>query len=289
MKLDIKLSGKAAILLLLFSLLISSVSCGKRSADKDSVEKDRLEKNKESMEDAVKLYALKYGVSEFNLKYIFFDDNSSDKVPFHWLYYIIKTEDKVILIDSGVTKEYFLKRFNIDFYDPMISLRGMGIEAADVTDIIVTHSHFDHIGGIADYPNADVHMIKGEYEAFDKSPSITSVRDYLKDSPKLKLYEGDYSLTEGVDVKIVGGHTTFSTVVYLNLNGETVVLTGDEVYLDSNVTDQRPVGTYVNLKKNKQFLAELKNSGLRFFTFHSPNIITPGSNWMEIKAVLPQN
>jgi len=69
----------------------------------------------------------------------------------------------------------------------------LGYDAADVHDIVLTHMHFDHCGGLPDLPNARVHVHRREFEAFSGPPhtllDLAYVRRHLAHDPDAVLYD----------------------------------------------------------------------------------------------------
>ena len=236
-----------------------------------------------SPEPAGKLFALRYGISRFPASQIFANPGTEYQLPFHWLFFLVDLPGKVLLVDTGFTDPGYIPRFGIEYTAPRAILEELGYNPGQVTDIILTHTHFDHIGGVRDYPNATLHLFRVEYEQFLRQPGNASLKTYLQQHPALKLYTGDYKPAPGITVHKAGGHTSGSAVVYITLNGETVVLTGDEAYLEENVHRVAPIGAYADLEANRNFLEELHTGGLPFYTFHSPKIVTGEQPWQRLR------
>ncbi|MBN1699279.1 MAG: MBL fold metallo-hydrolase [Spirochaetales bacterium] len=235
-----------------------------------------------STERDIRLFAIRYGKSTYSTRYIFEKPDIIKKIPFHWLFYVIKTTKRVILVDTGFIQQSFIELFNVEHIDPVSILSMCGFKPEDITDIIITHSHFDHIGGILSYPHAKVHMFQAEYDAFMRNPCIISVRTFLENHSALYLYDNVYHIGQYIRVEQIGGHTAGSSVVYIDLDGETIVLTGDEAYLDENIELEKPIGVYYDKESNIKYISYLKLQGYRFYTFHSPYIITDETPWIEI-------
>ncbi len=152
---------------------------------------------------------------------------------------LIKTESKIILVDTGIGDyhdEKFESRFGIvGKKSPLeLALQEIGISPQDVTDLVISHLHFDHVGGIGKYvdgkitpilPNATVHLHKEHY-AYSKNPTqrdagsfqseyYEPVIEWYKSNNKLHLIEGmQGSIMPELNFKCSMGHTPFLLHAY---------------------------------------------------------------------------
>jgi glyoxylase-like metal-dependent hydrolase (beta-lactamase superfamily II) len=132
------------------------------------------------------------------------------------------------------------------------SLRAVGVQPEQITDIFLTHIHPDHSGGLVEgnkkvFPNAIVHVDKREVEYwFDKAiaekavePLNTffsqvnpKVKPYL-DSGQLKTFEGATEFFPGFRSQPAYGHTPGHSLYVLENAGEKLVFSGDLVHVDA--------------------------------------------------------
>lgn len=146
--------------------------------------------------------------------------------------WLIKTEDKVILVDTGIG-DYHHEKFNGQFdiqgpEDPLgESLGKLGLTRDSITDIIISHLHFDHVGGlgiindnshILAFNNATIHLHKKHWDySLNPTPrdSGSFQKKYFKpliekrnDEGKVKWYDGEEGeLFDGIKFKVSFGHT----------------------------------------------------------------------------------
>lgn len=112
------------------------------------------------------IVALKYGESVFGENYIFKSGRKDVLLPISFTIYLIQTENKNILVDVGCDDG---AGFEMSlFKKPVVVLKEYGLSPTDITDVIITHSHHDHIEAIRYYENATIHIQKDEYTAAKK-------------------------------------------------------------------------------------------------------------------------
>jgi glyoxylase-like metal-dependent hydrolase (beta-lactamase superfamily II) len=141
---------------------------------------------------------------------------------------LLKSADKTIIVDTGVghkMNEKLSKIYNIDHskYDLKSSLAKADIKPEEITDVIITHLHFDHIGGATwldekqqlqlTFPNATHHLQKKQWE-WGLKPSEKDGASYMKenyipiqDHGKLNLIDGPGELFPGIELLVYNGHT----------------------------------------------------------------------------------
>lgn len=162
---------------------------------------------------------------------------------------VVKSGDRTMLIDAGLGSDPDL---NLPRAGLLIRrLEAAGIDLASVTDVVLTHLHMDHIGGLLVdgvrerlRPDLRVHLAAAEAE-FWASPDFSRVAmppgfpDALRRSAtrfldeysgQLRPFENDYEVAPGVLVHRTGGHTPGHSVVRLASRGERLTFAGDAVF-----------------------------------------------------------
>ena len=175
--------------------------------------------------------------------------------------YHIQLPDKQILVDSGCDT---MPGFTVeDFVLPPVALRINGINAEDITDVIITHAHHDHIDGLHHFPNATIHIQQDEYLAG---------KGYFPQGAVVHTFEDNCSITDCVSVEKVGGHTIGSSIVKLEANGKHYVFCGDECYLRVNLQKRIPTATSFCPEKSRRFVEEYSKSKYTTILGHDPQI-----------------
>ena len=161
---------------------------------------------------------------------------------------LVRSGGRTVLIDAGIGDAY------PEFRAGQLALRmeEAGIAPASVTDVVLTHLHMDHVGGLlADglqgrlRPDVPIHVAAAEL-AFWASPDFSrntfgGVSDVIRATAKrfldeyrsqLRLFDSEHEVAPGVVVRRTGGHTPGHSVVRMVSGGDRLTFLGDAVFPD---------------------------------------------------------
>ncbi len=211
--------------------------------------------------------------------------------------------DRKILIDNGIGNkqdEKWLSHYYLNGEDTLEnSLEKAGYRPEDITDVILTHMHFDHCGGSvawnADktgyqlaFPNATYWTSKQQYE-WATNPNRREKASFLKEniqpiqeSGHLKLIDEEGEFIPNITFKLYNGHTDGQVIPHIHANGKTVVFMADLMPSAAHIPmpwimayDTRPLQT---LHDKERFYAEaLEHNYVLFFEhdlFHEACTLT---------------
>jgi len=230
-----------------------------------------------------KVFAVSYGRSYSKASHVFKGASNYQRVPFEWLFWVIKGNNKIILVDTGFNDSKLAKRRGIyNYVSPIDRLNQLHISPSEVSDIILTHSHWDHIGSLAAFQHANVWMQKGEYkymletvnsgERSSKGIRLSDVKNLnaLNYEGRLKLVDGNKSLFPGIEIRYAGGHTPGSQYVIVNALDGLIVLASDNTYMYQNNRKHIPIGKAADHDENMKLIHEMQTIAA------SPFYIIPG-------------
>ncbi|MEK6439286.1 MBL fold metallo-hydrolase [Pseudonocardia sp. T1-2H] len=148
--------------------------------------------------------------------------------------FLVRTGDRTVLVDAGVGTIDNGKYAGGGFLD---SLREYGIGPEDVTDVVFTHLHFDHVGwatkkGQVVFPNATYRVHAADWAHFVESADAEpgAVRKLSPLVPQLETFDAEVTLAPGLTARPAPGHTPGSTVYVVSDGDERALLLGDVVH-----------------------------------------------------------
>ncbi|WP_406638759.1 N-acyl homoserine lactonase family protein [Amycolatopsis sp. WGS_07] len=182
-------------------------------------------------------------------------------MPLDFFVWLIRGQGRTVLVDTGFTAETAVRRERHYHSHPLDLLGRLGVTANDVSDVIVTHMHYDHAGNISAFPGAQVHMQTAEmrfctgpsmrhqqlrktYEADDVAAAVQSLYE-----GRLNFVEGDQEIAPSISVHLCGGHTKgLQFVTVATARGE-IILASDAVHYYENLRRGIPFQSFVDLEE----------------------------------------
>ena len=209
--------------------------------------------------------------------------------------YLIRTADRVLLVDTGMGP--LLGGGLLD------NLAAYGVQPDDVTDVLLTHLHADHIGWTTSddkptFANADYRchaldwshfVIDGNDEFMRAEMGAPLARERLLPiEHRFSTFDGDTTIAPGVDVRHAPGHTPGSTVVVLSGGSEKALLMGDVLHCPAELaTDDWDMMADVDpplaRRTREAFARELEGTAVPFAAAHFPGLrfgrLLSGRSW----------
>jgi len=196
--------------------------------------------------------------------------------------------DRTFVIDTGFNAETAERRGRSLLRCPAEGLGLIGIDAAEVEDVIVTHLHYDHVGNFDLFPKATYHLQDREmsyatgrnmaHSVFSGAYEIDHVTGMVREvyAGRVNFIDGDADLAPGLSVHHIGGHTDGMMSVRVNTQRGWVVLASDALHLYANMETTNPfpivysVGDMVN---GYDRLRQLADSADHIIAGHDPRVM----------------
>jgi glyoxylase-like metal-dependent hydrolase (beta-lactamase superfamily II) len=191
---------------------------------------------------------------------------------------------RTVLVDAGFYRPRTMKRDDVaDFTRPDKALERLGIKPEEVTDVVITHMHWDHAEGVDLFPKAQVWIQKEEYNHSAGADRKVAANDdgslpehyqaliKLNNEGRVHLVDGDArEIVPGVTVYTGGKHTFESQYVGVNTRAGIMVIASDNVYLYENLDKHVPIAQTVDAKSNLAAQDRMKKLA------SNPQLIIPG-------------
>ncbi len=236
------------------------------------------------------VYALSYGVYPgFPVSSLVAGADKSRKIDLKMMIWLIKgPAGRNILVDTGCYHDKLVNGRGIkDFIKPSETLAKLGLSPADITDIIISHMHWDHADGMDLFPNAKIWIQKDEYSYYTGpawqpggqhggiDPDDVLMLVKLNIEHKVNLVEGDdKEIIDGIKVYTGGRHTFASQYVGVRTASGTMVIASDNMYLYENLQQHAPIAQTLDADSNLKAQDRMKQIASR------PELIVPGHDPM---------
>ncbi len=191
----------------------------------------------------MQIIPIEFGRSVLPESMIFVNGKRSEFREIAFKVYLIKTEEKLILVDAGCeTMPGFEMR---DFQGTVKALENINILPDDITDVLITHSHHDHIECVKYFKNAIIHIEQDEYETGKK---------YIPDDFNVNIFSNEFLVCENIKAIKIGGHSEGSCIVEIKNSNTIYVIAGDECYLRECLDKKIPTASSAAPKASREFI-----------------------------------
>lgn len=211
---------------------------------------------------AWEVHAVKYADRDARVRgdSFIFDDNHDQPHPMDYFMWVIRQADRTILVDTGYDDAEGRRRDRPIRMDPAAALAPLGIRPEDITEIIVTHLHYDHAGGLHLFPNAKLHLQAAEmayatgpcmcHETLQMPFTAEHVCEAVRRvySGRVMFHQGDGQIADGVTVHCLGGHSRGLQAVRVRTGSGWLVLASDASHYYENLWLRKPFPIVVDLE-----------------------------------------
>jgi glyoxylase-like metal-dependent hydrolase (beta-lactamase superfamily II) len=231
------------------------------------------------------IYAIRYAtLPGFPVSELVPDAGADRKLDIAMMIWLIRGNGRNVLLDSGFYHDRFFKDGHVNnFVKPSETLKPLGLKPEDITDVIISHMHWDHADGMDLFPNARIWIQKDElqyyageawqtkeaHDGIDADDVLTLVK--LNTQGRVGMVDGDAKeILPGITCYTGGRHTYASQYIGVNTSAGTVVLASDNLYLYENLEKHVPIAETLDAASNLRAQDRMKQIASR------PGLIIPG-------------
>ncbi len=208
------------------------------------------------------VYALKYAERNARVRgdSFIFDDHAATPHGMDYFLWVLKSGAQTIVVDTGYDASEADRRDRPIQRDPAKALEALGIDAAVVDRVIITHLHYDHAGGLDRFPSATFHLQTAEM-AFATGPcmchgtlqmpyTVEHVCEMVRHvySGRVIFHQGSAEVAPGVRVHRTGGHSRGLQIVEVETETGPLVLASDATHYYENFIAGKPFPIVADLE-----------------------------------------
>jgi len=204
--------------------------------------------------------------------------------------FLVRSGERLILVDTGIGPHADPERCGRF----MRNLAAQGVEPSDITDVVLTHLHFDHLGWATDgerrlFDKATYRCHESDWDffmgadPFDDSLAVSLMGGWSSSKllppilDRLETWSEDQTILPGIDVRSAPGHTPGSTVIVISSGSERAMLLGDVVHCPAELLsdDWEMIGDVDKelARRSREALArELEGSAIPVAATHFPGL-----------------
>lgn len=235
------------------------------------------------------VYAIKYAHHARRSADNFIGGDPHDSpMPLDYFVWLLRGEGREIVVDTGFSAAMAAKRGREHLRCPSAGLKLLGTDSNQVTDVVITHLHYDHVGNLEIFPAATLHLQELEMRyatgpymchecfrgAFEVEDVVGMVRRVYEG--RVRFHAGDAELAPGVSLHLIGGHTMGLQVVRVATRRGWVVLASDASHFYANMEQARPypiVWSVAEMVDGYAKLARLAHSPAHIIPGHDPLVL----------------
>lgn len=221
-------------------------------------------------------------------------DDHAAPMPIDFFVWVVRNANRTIVVDTGFDHGEAKSRGRSITALPREVLAGVGVDAAQVDTVVISHLHFDHAGTLDDFPAARFHLQESEMayatgrcmcdDALKRPFTADHVCQMVKRvySGRVQFHDGDGHVAPGVTVHHVPGHSKGLQAVRVLTESGTVVLATDAAHFYENIEQRKPFPIVVNqedMLRSFDKLEALASSTAHVVPGHDPLILKRYPAW----------
>jgi glyoxylase-like metal-dependent hydrolase (beta-lactamase superfamily II) len=262
---------RMSIALFLFSLFTFAISDAQTSAP--------------ASRPVYEVFAIRYAsIPDFPVNALVAGADPERKLSIAMTIWLVRGNGRNLLVDAGFYRPQFFKNWKVEgFIKPSDAVVQAGVKPEEITDVVITHMHWDHADGMDLFPNARIWLQKDEYTYYtgpawqtplthggiDPDDVLAAVK--LNLAGRLTMVSGDaQEIIPGITCYTGGKHTYQSQYLGVNTRAGTVILASDNMYLYENLDKHAAIAQTLDKDSNLRAQDRMKQLAA------SPRLIIPG-------------
>jgi glyoxylase-like metal-dependent hydrolase (beta-lactamase superfamily II) len=229
------------------------------------------------------LYAIRYAMREARRRDHFIGGDPHDgPMPMDYFAWVALSDGRAVVVDTGFTAEVAARRGRTFLRCPVETLRRIGVDPGEVSDVVLTHLHYDHVGNFDRFPKArfhlrepELHYATGRYmrhkqlsHSFEVEDVVGIVR--MNYAGRVVFHDGVTEPWPGIRLHPTGGHSAGLQFVSVATARGRVVLASDVTHFYENMESGRPFTTAFHVGEMLEGFCRLREIA------ESPDHIIPG-------------
>lgn len=235
------------------------------------------------------IHAVRYGHFERRSNENFLGGDTHDvPMPLDYFVWAIVGQDRTFIVDTGFDKPTGDRRGRSVVRPVDEGLAMLGIDHSKVTDVIISHMHYDHCGNHHLFPNATFHLQDAEMEfatgrcmcrhamrhPFEVEDVTTMVRRVY--TGKVCFHDPESEVAPGITLHKVGGHSRGLQVVRVQTEDGAVVIASDAAHFYANMDREKPFPVFDRLSDvifGVERMKKLASSPAHIVPGHDPLVL----------------
>ncbi|MGB0497611.1 MAG: N-acyl homoserine lactonase family protein [Rubricella sp.] len=218
------------------------------------------------------------------------DDDHASPHPMDYFVWVLTCGPRHILVDTGYDGGEAAARQRPILRDPADALAAIGLVAEDVDEVVVTHLHYDHAGGLHRFPHARLHMQAAEM-AFATGPCMCHdtlrmpfTADHVCEairrlySGRVIFHDGAAGIAPGVEVHRIGGHSRGLQAVRVKTAAGWLCLASDAAHYYENFLSGKPFPIVVDMQDMLEGFGAIRRLATR------DGLVVPGHDPLVTRA-----
>jgi glyoxylase-like metal-dependent hydrolase (beta-lactamase superfamily II) len=221
------------------------------------------------------ILAVRYGTLRATKGELYHEFDSAAPQSLDYFFWLLRYDDATVLVDTGFDPEVAARRGRDCLCPPVEALRRLGIDSVD--RVVVTHFHYDHVGNLPAFADAELLVPARELEFWTSSAGrdprfaghVEPTEIEWIAAAGARTYAGGHEVAPGVTALSLPGHTPGQ----MGLVADGIVLASDAVHFYEELEQRRPFWVFTDLAAMKASYEVLAATGGTIVPGHDPLVM----------------